>query len=356
MTSSGRTGGSWSPAAAGSSGGASSRGSRPPARATSSSRAAPTTTCGRATAIERGARRRPAGRRHPPRGRRRRDRRQPREPGPVLLRERDHGHPADGAARGSPASRSSSRSAPSAPTRSSRRCRSARTTSGTATRRRRTRRTAWRRRCSSSRARRTAQQYGFNVIHLIPVNLYGPGDNFDPASSHVIPALIKKCVDARERGADHIEVWGTGRRSREFLYVDDAAEGIVLAAERYDGAEPGEPGRRAARSRSATSSTLIARLTGFTGEIRWDRIEARRPAAAGARHEPGARAVRVRGADVVRGRASQDDRLVQDPPGMNWARAASAAGLSRSCRAPRRSGARAKAKDATSSASRHQRA
>ena len=69
------------------------------------------------------------------------------------------------------------------------------------------------------------QQYGMNVIHLIPVNLYGPGDNFDPASSHVIPALIKKCVDARDAGADHIDVWGTGSASREFLYVDDAAEG-----------------------------------------------------------------------------------------------------------------------------------
>src|SRR2546425_8614504 len=68
------------------------------------------------------------------------------------------------------------------------------------------------------------QQYGFDVIHLIPVNLYGPGDNFDPASSHVIPALIKKCVDARESGSDHIEVWGTGSASREFLYVEDAAE------------------------------------------------------------------------------------------------------------------------------------
>ena len=82
------------------------------------------------------------------------------------------------------------------------------------------------------------QQYGFNAIHLLPVNLYGPGDNFDPRSSHVIPALIKKCVDAREAGAPFIEVWGTGTATREFLYVDDAAEGIVLAAERYDGAEP----------------------------------------------------------------------------------------------------------------------
>src|SRR5437899_3459878 len=77
------------------------------------------------------------------------------------------------------------------------------------------------------------QQYNFNAVYLIPVNLYGPGDNFDPASSHVIPALIKKCVDARERGDRFIEVWGTGGASREFLYVDDAAEGIVLAAELF---------------------------------------------------------------------------------------------------------------------------
>ena len=113
------------------------------------------------------------------------------------------------------------------------------------------------------------QQYGFNVIHLIPVNLYGPGDNFDPASSHVIPALIKKCVDAREAGADHIEVWGTGSASREFLYVDDAAEGIVLAAERYDGAEPVNLGvGREITIRDLVE--LIVRLTGFEGEIRWD--------------------------------------------------------------------------------------
>jgi GDP-L-fucose synthase len=113
------------------------------------------------------------------------------------------------------------------------------------------------------------QQYGFNVIHLIPVNLYGPGDNFDPASSHVIPALIKKCVDAREAGADHLEVWGTGAASREFLYVDDAAEGMVLAAERYDGAEPVNLGvGREITIRELIE--LIARLTGFEGEIRWD--------------------------------------------------------------------------------------
>lgn len=113
------------------------------------------------------------------------------------------------------------------------------------------------------------QQYGFSVIHLIPVNLYGPGDNFDPSSSHVIPALIKKCVDAREAGLDHIEVWGTGSASREFLYVSDAAEGIVLAAERYDGSEPVNLGV----GHEITIRELvemIARLTRYDGEIRWD--------------------------------------------------------------------------------------
>jgi GDP-L-fucose synthase len=113
------------------------------------------------------------------------------------------------------------------------------------------------------------QQYGFDVIHLIPVNLYGPGDNFDPASSHVIPALIKKCVDAREARAAEIEVWGTGSASREFLYVDDAAAGIVLAAERYDGAEPVNLGvGREITIRELVE--LIARLTHFDGELRWD--------------------------------------------------------------------------------------
>jgi len=113
------------------------------------------------------------------------------------------------------------------------------------------------------------QQYGFDAIYLIPVNLYGPGDNFDPASSHVIPALIKKCVDAHERGDGVIDVWGTGSASREFLYVDDAAEGIVLAAERYDGAEPVNLGvGQEITIRELV--TLIARLTGFEGEFRWD--------------------------------------------------------------------------------------
>jgi GDP-L-fucose synthase len=113
------------------------------------------------------------------------------------------------------------------------------------------------------------QQYGFNVIHLIPVNLYGPGDNFDPASSHVIPALIKKCVDARDRGEDHIEVWGTGSASREFLYVDDAAEGIVLGTERYDDADPVNLGV----GREITIRDLvgiIVNVTGFRGGVHWD--------------------------------------------------------------------------------------
>ncbi|MGD0409374.1 MAG: GDP-L-fucose synthase [Candidatus Limnocylindrales bacterium] len=112
-------------------------------------------------------------------------------------------------------------------------------------------------------------QYGFNAIYLLPVNIYGPGDNFDPASSHVIPALVKKCVDARERGDGFIEAWGTGSASREFLYVDDAARGIVLAAERYDGREPINLGVGSEITiRDLTE--LIARLTGFSGEIRWD--------------------------------------------------------------------------------------
>ena len=113
------------------------------------------------------------------------------------------------------------------------------------------------------------QQYGFNAIHLLPVNLYGPADNFDPASSHVIPALIKKCLDARDRGDLSIEVWGTGSASREFLYVDDAAEGIVLAAERYDGADPVNLGV-GSEIKIRDLVGLIVRLTGFGGEIRWD--------------------------------------------------------------------------------------
>jgi GDP-L-fucose synthase len=113
------------------------------------------------------------------------------------------------------------------------------------------------------------QQYGFNSIHLVPVNLYGPGDNFDPASSHVIPALIKKCVDAVESGDGTLTVWGTGSATREFLYAADAAEGIVLAAERYDGDEPVNLGAGVEISIKDLVE-LIARFTGFEGTLDWD--------------------------------------------------------------------------------------
>jgi len=113
------------------------------------------------------------------------------------------------------------------------------------------------------------QQYGWNSIYLLPVNLYGPGDNFNPASSHVIPALIKKFVEAKESGADHVTAWGDGSPTREFLYVDDAAEGILLAAERYDKPEPVNLGSGMEISIKDLTAT-IARLVGFTGEIRWD--------------------------------------------------------------------------------------
>jgi GDP-L-fucose synthase len=112
-------------------------------------------------------------------------------------------------------------------------------------------------------------QYGQNCIYLMPTNLYGPGDKFHPAVSHVIPALIKKCVDAKEAGADFIEVWGTGSASREFLYVDDAAEGIVLAAERYDGPDPVNLGaNRELPIKDLVE--LVVKAVGFDGEIRWD--------------------------------------------------------------------------------------
>ncbi len=113
------------------------------------------------------------------------------------------------------------------------------------------------------------QQYGTNAIHLLPVNLYGPRDNFDPALSHVIPALIKKVQDAQDAGLAHIDVWGTGRASREFLYVEDAARGIVLATDRYDGAEPVNLGA-GFEILIRDLVTTIARLMGFEGEIRWD--------------------------------------------------------------------------------------
>ncbi|MEA4811379.1 MAG: GDP-L-fucose synthase [Anaerolineaceae bacterium] len=113
------------------------------------------------------------------------------------------------------------------------------------------------------------QQYGYNSIYLLPVNLYGPGDNFDPASSHVIPALIKKCVDAREEGVNEIVAWGDGSPTREFIYVEDAAEGIVLATEQYNESEPVNIGSCFEISIKELTE-LIAKLTGFEGKIHWD--------------------------------------------------------------------------------------
>jgi GDP-L-fucose synthase len=113
------------------------------------------------------------------------------------------------------------------------------------------------------------QQYGFNAIFLLPVNLYGPGDNFDPRSSHVIPALIRKIWAAKHNGDDAVEVWGDGSASREFLYVDDAAEAIVLASERYDGSDPVNIGSGMEITIKELVSVLCG-LIGFTGRIDWD--------------------------------------------------------------------------------------
>jgi GDP-L-fucose synthase len=113
------------------------------------------------------------------------------------------------------------------------------------------------------------EEYGLNVIHLLPVNLYGPRDNFDPESSHVIPALIRKCLEARDEGRDEIVVWGDGTATREFLYVADCAEALVLALDRYDDAEPVNIG--AGREISIRELTaVIAEATGFRGDVRWD--------------------------------------------------------------------------------------
>ena len=112
-------------------------------------------------------------------------------------------------------------------------------------------------------------EYGFNSIFLLPVNLYGPRDNFDPQSSHVIPALIKKCVDAIEAGADHIECWGTGTASREFIYAADAAEGILLATEFFNGPEPVNIGA-GFEIKIKDLVEKIVKITGFKGLIRWD--------------------------------------------------------------------------------------
>jgi len=113
------------------------------------------------------------------------------------------------------------------------------------------------------------QQYGYNSIFLLPVNLYGPGDNFDPKSSHVIPALIRKCVEAVDSRAPQIEVWGDGTPTREFLYAADAAEGILLAAERYEGQEPVNIGS-ASEISIADLARQVAAIVGYRGRIEFD--------------------------------------------------------------------------------------
>jgi GDP-L-fucose synthase len=116
------------------------------------------------------------------------------------------------------------------------------------------------------------EQYGFNGIYLLPVNLYGPGDNIDLHNSHVIPALIRKCVEARERKAASVEVWGTGKATREFLYVEDAARAIILATEKYNKPEPVNVGSSVEISIKDLVE-LIVELTGFEGKIEWDRTK-----------------------------------------------------------------------------------
>jgi GDP-L-fucose synthase len=116
------------------------------------------------------------------------------------------------------------------------------------------------------------EQYGFNAVHLLPVNLYGPHDNFDPESSHVIPALIRKCVEAADRGEPTVVCWGSGHATREFLYVEDAARGIVLATERYDAPDPVNLGAGFEISIRELAE-LIAELTGFTGTLTFDRTK-----------------------------------------------------------------------------------
>jgi GDP-L-fucose synthase len=113
------------------------------------------------------------------------------------------------------------------------------------------------------------QQYGFNSIYLLPVNLYGSGDKFDPKYSHVMPALISKIVAAKENKKKYIEIWGTGRATREFLHVDDAAEGVVLATERYEGIEPVNLGS-GEETPIKKLVTIICKLVGYEGEVRWD--------------------------------------------------------------------------------------
>lgn len=116
------------------------------------------------------------------------------------------------------------------------------------------------------------EQYGFNAIFLLPVNLYGPGDNFDPKSSHVIPALVRKFIEAKDRNDKEVVVWGTGKATREFLYVDDAADGIIKATERYNKSEPVNLGSGFEIS-IKDLATMVKKLVGFKGQIVWDKTK-----------------------------------------------------------------------------------
>jgi GDP-L-fucose synthase len=163
------------------------------------------------------------------------------------------------------------------------------------------------------------QQYGFNAIFLLPVNLYGPGDNFDPRSSHVIPALILKCLDANERGESEIVCWGDGSATREFLYVEDCAEAIVRAAERYDKPDPVNIGAGFEISIKSLVE-LIAKHAGFTGRIAWD---ATKPNGQPRRCLDVSRAEREFG---FRARTTFEEGLVRT---IEWYRAERAAGAAR---------------------------
>ena len=127
----------------------------------------------------------------------------------------------------------------------------------------------WRRKCSLIQSKAYSDEYGFNGIFLLPANLYGPRDNFHPDSSHVIPALIKKCVDAKEKGETSITAWGSGTATREFLFAADAAEGILLASEHYNSPEPVNLGTHQEISIKDLLG-LIVDTVGFKGEIVWD--------------------------------------------------------------------------------------
>ena len=144
---------------------------------------------------------------------------------------------------------------------------------------------------------------------MLPVNLYGPRDNFNPASSHVIPALIRKCLEAQEQGEKEIVVWGDGSPTREFLYVEDAAEGILLASEKYNGPDPVNLGSGYEISIKDLAE-MIARLTGFEGKLVWDTEQTQRTAAARTGCQPGRDAVWFSCRYPVRGWPAPDDRMV----------------------------------------------